>query len=162
MLVPGGGSLLFSELMGRTTAQILHPTAAGRQRGYSGAAALAAKGRYAEAVEAYATASAEAPDDPLPCLKAARLLTERMGQHEAALDWFREARKRDIHPGEERAVMREMLEAAERGGTGLRVAPDLARYAEERSGTDEANWARTTLAFLKEELKDGREGSASS
>lgn len=151
--IAGGGSLLFSELVGRTTAQILHPTAAGRTRGYSAPAALAAKGRYEEAIAAYQVAAGENPDDPLPCLKIARIYAERVGDAELALRWFREARSRDIHPGEERAVIREMVEAAERDGNGLRAAPDLARYAEERSGTDEEAWARRTLAELKEELR---------
>ena len=34
------------------------------------------------------------------------------------------------------------VEAAERGGNGLLAAPDLARYAEERAGTQEEAWAR--------------------
>lgn len=165
IVVAGGGALIFSELVGRTTAALLHPGGSSRRRGeYSAPQALVAKGRYGEAVEAYQAAAAGAPEDPLPCLKLARLFGERMGDAEEALRWYREARARGIHPDEERAVMRELVEAAERGGNGLASAPDLARYAEERAGTDEEAWARRVLTELKRELRtgapDGDRGSA--
>jgi hypothetical protein len=154
IVVAGGGSLLFSEIMGRTTAQILHPGSTARGREYSGVAALVARGRYQDAILAYETAAAEYPDDYIPCLKLAALLSDRVGDAEGSLRWYREARRRGIHPAEERAVMRQMVEAAERGGNGLLAAPDLARYAEERSGTDEEAWARRTLVELKQALRD--------
>jgi len=154
MVFAGGGSLLFSEVVGRVTAQVLHPgSVTGTRRGYSASAALAARGRYHEAIAAYRSAAAEEPDDPLPCLKVARLYTERLDDHDRALRWFREGRRRGIHPSEERAVIREMVEAAERGGNGLAAAPDLARYAEERAGTEEEAWARRVLGELKEALR---------
>lgn len=157
MVVAGGGSLLFSEIMGRTTAQILHPGSTARGREYSGVAALVARGRYQDAVLAYQEAASEYPDDYIPCLKLAALLSERVGDAEQSLRWYREARRRGIHPAEERAVMRQMVEAAERGGNGLAAAPDLARYAEERAGTDEEAWARRTLVELKRALRDSPE-----
>jgi hypothetical protein len=157
--VAGGGSLLFSEIMGRTTSQILHPSSTARGREYSGVAALVARGRYQDAILAYETAAAEYPDDYIPCLKLAALLSERVGDAEGSLRWYREARRRGVHPAEERAVMRQMVEAAERGGNGLLAAPDLARYAEERTGTDEEAWARRTLVELKQALReDGSDG----
>lgn len=146
----GGGALFFSEVMGRATAHLVHPTG-GRRGEFSAPAALAAKGRYREALDAYQGLARDAPDDPLPCLKVARLYAERLADGEAALRWFQQARARGLEEAEDRMVIREMVGVAEANAIPMRMAPELARYAEEKAGTPDESWARETLARLKRE-----------
>lgn len=152
-LVAGGGSLIVAELAAAAAGRLLHPSGGRRRPEYSGPASLAARGLLREAVSAYEAASHEFPDDPVPCLEAARIRAGPLGDTEGALRWFRHARARGIPRGEARVVIREMVEAAERGGNGLLAAPDLARYADERDGTAEGAWARERLAALKAGLR---------
>lgn len=156
-LVAGGGSLAITHVVGRTTGHLLHPSTGRRHREYSGPASLAARGLNAEAVSAYAAAALEFPEDPVPCLGAARLCAGPLGDPDQALRWFRQARTRGLGAGEDRVVIREMVEAAERGGNGLAAAPELARYAEERAGTAEGVWATERLAGLKRTLRESSE-----
>ncbi|HSG47727.1 MAG TPA: hypothetical protein VLA43_07955 [Longimicrobiales bacterium] len=152
-VVAGGGSLAITEVVGRAAGHLLDPSTGRRHREYSAPASLAARGLYAEAVSAYEAAALEFPEDPAPCLAAARLCAGPLADADQALRWFRQARTRGLGGGEERVVIREMVEVAERGGNGLKAAPDLARYVEERAGTPEGDWAMERLAQLKQTLR---------
>lgn len=149
-----GFALFVSEFAGRSAGQLFHPGSSKRVRDYSAATALAAQGRYEEAMARFRLGAEEEPEDPRPCVEVARLYTRHLDDTVEALQWFREARRRGLSSGEERLVMREMVEAAERGGNGLLAAPDLARYAEEHEEAEEGEWARNLLAELKRTLAD--------
>lgn len=148
-------ALAVSGLAGRSAGRLLHPGASRRPREYSDAAALVARGRYEEALARYRLGAEEAPEHAHPCVEVARLYTRYLDDTGESLRWFREARRRGLSPGEDRLVMREMVEAAERGGNGLLAAPDLARYAEQHEGSEEGRWASALLAELKRTLEEG-------
>ncbi|MDT8340791.1 MAG: hypothetical protein RQ751_04695 [Longimicrobiales bacterium] len=152
-----GGALALTELAARAAGRLVHPSTGHRHREFSGPAALAARGLHADAVAAYEALAREFPEDPEPCLGAARICGGPLEDVEAALRWFRTARRRGLSEGGARIVIREIVEAAERSGNGLLAAPDLARHADEHEGTDEGRWARDRLRGLKAGMR--RDGS---
>lgn len=158
-LILGGWLLTFltplaiATLGGGVAHRLYNPSGAGtpRRREYSQAESLAARGLYAEAVAAFEIASAEDPTDPTPSLRLARIHRDRLGKHEDAVTWFKRALDR-AEPGSGLAllVVKELAELyTVRLAAPARVAPLLARLAEERAGTPEAAWAGEELKRLK-------------
>jgi tetratricopeptide (TPR) repeat protein len=99
---------------------------------YSAARALAARGRYREAVDAYEIAAAESTGDPEPYLAAARILRDGLGDVEQAAAWFRRARQdARLTPGQELLVASELAELyTTKLGAPERAIPELARIAQ--------------------------------
>lgn len=153
--------LVLAEIGGRAARTLYNPSGGGtpRRREYSQAESLAARGRYDEAVAAFEVASAADPTDPTPSLRIARIHRDRLAKHEDAATWFKRALDR-AEPGSGLAllVVKELVELyAVKLGTPARAAPLLARLAEGRPGTPEADWAHHELGRLKERLAEGRD-----
>ena len=153
--------LVLAELGGRAANTLHNPSGAGtpRRREYSQAESLAARGLYDEAVAAFEVASAEDAADPTPTLRIARIHRDRLAKHEDAATWFRRAIER-TEPGSGLALLlvKELVELyALKLAAPARAAPYLARLAEARPGTPEAEWARQELGRLKERLAEGRD-----
>jgi hypothetical protein len=153
--------LAIATLGGGIAHKLYNPSGAGtpRRREYSQAESLAARGLYAEAVVAFEAASAEDPADPTPSLRLARIHRDRLAKHEDAATWFKRALER-AEPGSGLAllVVKELVELySVKLETPARAAPLLARLAEGRPGTPEAQWARDELRRLKDGLAEGRD-----
>ena len=149
--------LAFAALSGRAANTLYNPSGSGppRRREYSHAESLAARGLYGEAIAAFEVASAEDPTDLTPSLRIARIYRDRLGKHEDSALWFRRALER-AEPGSGSAllVVKELVELyAAKLAAPARVAPLLARLAEERAGMPEAEWARKELERLKMEMR---------
>lgn len=122
-----------------------------KARGYSHAESLVARGRYAEAVDAYERAIAEDPKDPRPYLEVARLHRDRLDRLEEAAAWFKRAlQDSDADPGLAGLVRRELFELyVVRMQAPEKAAPFLARAAEELAGTAEGAWAAEKLTEVR-------------
>lgn len=125
-----------------------------RKREYSHAESLAARGLYDEAVAAFEVAIAADPADPAPHLRVARIHRDRSRRYEESARWFKSALER-TESGSALAllVVKELVELyTGKLATPARVAPLLARFAEERAGTPEAAWASEELRRVKGEM----------
>jgi len=146
-----GAALLASDVAGRTTAHLLHPSASRRRSDHSLPRALLARGLLEEAVRAFEVAVATNPNDPEPYLEIARIQRDRLGRPDEALRWFRRARDQSrLSPAEARLLIREIVELPRKhlpDPSG--AAPDLARHLAAHEGTPEGEWARTELTELK-------------
>jgi hypothetical protein len=99
---------------------------------------------------AYREEAEARPNDPVPRLRAARLLRDEMGRYEEAAHWFRQALAASASLEGEHSVLREFVEmAVTRWNEPRRVLPDLARFAEEYEGTAPGTWARNHAASIK-------------
>lgn len=121
---------------------------------HSRAVALAARGRYPEAVAAFREAVDENPADPTPHLGIARIHRDHLGDPEGAARWFRRAlREADMPGGMAVLVRRELVELyLHRMEEPRRAAPELARMAQEWAGTEQGEWAARELAVVKKEM----------
>jgi tetratricopeptide (TPR) repeat protein len=118
---------------------------------YSLVDALAALGRYDEALAELERCAAERADDPEPLIRGARLLRDTAKRYDEAAQWFRRALAAGgMSPALEVQLLRELVELhrdrlhAPRG-----VLSDLARFAHQHRGMPEANWARAQVAEIK-------------
>jgi tetratricopeptide (TPR) repeat protein len=123
-----------------------------RKREYSHAESLAARGLYDEAVAAFEVAIAQKPDEPDGYLRVARIHRDRSRRFEESAKWFRKALDA-TEPGSAVALLvtRELAElyAAKMPSDRKRLAPALARLAEERAHTPEGRWAAEELSRIK-------------
>lgn len=160
MLGLGGMALTFvfplvvAAVSGGAARTLYNPSggSAARKREYSHAESLAARGLYDEAVAAFEGAIAADPTDPTPHLRVARIHRDRSRRFEESARWFKQALER-TEPGSALALLvtKELVELhAGKLAAPARVAPLLARLAEERGGTAEAAWAAEELKRLKE------------
>ena len=123
---------------------------------HSRAAALAARGELDAALLEYRMAMEADPADPVPYLRAARLLSRDLGRHEDALSTLREGLgNARTSEQEEARMVREIAELCElRLGDPARSAPHLARLLERQPGTPTGEWARRELAALKARMRE--------
>ncbi len=119
---------------------------------YSLAESYVARGRYEEAVSAFAEASEADPADPVPYLRAARINRDHLEDCNEAARWFKRALERaEMHAGLVMLTRKELVELSEvHMGHPQRALPLLARIAEESAGTPDGEWAASTLVRLKE------------
>ncbi len=117
---------------------------------YSQAQALAVRGAYPEAVDAYELLVLEHPKDSEPYIQLARLHRDRLDDLERAVRWFRRAlRDSEISSGQEILVLREIVEIyTHRLGEPARAGPYLARIAEKYPETPDGQWAERELDEL--------------
>lgn len=126
------------------------------KREYSAAQALAAQGRYQEAVSAYELAAAESSGDPAPYVAIARLLRDHVGDLEAAAAWFRRTRRdARLDPGQELLVTQELIELyTKRLGQPHRAIPELARIPRLLPGSPQAAAAEREIAALRSTIQN--------
>lgn len=128
-----------------------------RKKGYSRAEALAVRGEFRAAIDAYQLEVLESPEEGEPYLRIARLYRDDLGELEEALRWFKKAAvEGSLSKGQEILTRREIAELLiHRMNEPRRAAPELARLAESYPGTMDGQWAREELARIKGEM--GRE-----
>jgi hypothetical protein len=120
---------------------------------YSRADSLVARGRYEEAVAAYAQHASDSPHAAEPCARLARLYRDRLQDGASAADWLRRARDRASHPAEEHLLTRELVELlVNRLGDIASALPELARLADRHGETPSGAWARAEIGVLKARL----------
>jgi len=149
------GVTVFTNALGGAAATLYAPAAprTPARREYSRAESLVARARYDEASAAYRRHAEEHPEDPEPVLRLARLYRDRLHRYEDAAAHFSRARDIASEPGIRQLAARELIEVlARRTDKPARAIPELARLAEEQSGTPVGEWARVELARLKAEL----------
>ncbi len=112
---------------------------------------LAARGEYAKAVAAYEECIEQAPENPEPYLRIARLLRDEWERPEEEARWFRRVRSEaELSVHRDLQVSRELIEVyRSRFGDPRRAAPELARILEVHSDSPADEWAREELARIK-------------
>lgn len=144
--------LVLSSLSGRAAGMLYAPSGRStpRQREYSLAESLTARGMYDEAIAAFQAAIAGDASDPTPYLMIARVYRDRLGSFEEAALWFRRALDEStLAAGTATLTRRELVELYVKMGEPARAAPLLARTAEQRAGTAEGEWAARELVRVK-------------
>lgn len=145
--------LLVSERVGRIGGSLFMPGGRGTPpvREYSLADSLVARGRFDEAVEAYALLSGDYPTDPEPRVRAARLLRDRMMRHNDAAEWFKRALAiKTLDAAVEVAILREIVELyTHKLRTPSKALPYLARLTDKHGTHPAAKWARELTADIK-------------
>jgi hypothetical protein len=131
-----------------------------RRKGYSRAEALAVRGEFEAAINAYQVAILEAPDDGEPYLRVARIYRDQLGDPDEAFRWFRRATDEATLPrGQEILARREMAEyLLHQTEEPQRAAPELARLADAFRGTPDGEWAQEELARIKAEMARAERG----
>lgn len=149
-----GVPMLIMNAAGKASSTLYSPSGRStpHKREYSLAESYAARGRYEEAVSAFAEAIEAHPDDPEPYLRAARIHRDHMEDCDEAALWFKRALDRaEMHAGLVMLTRKELVELYEvRMGHPQRALPLLARIAEESAGTPDGEWAASELVRLKE------------
>ncbi len=128
-----------------------------RRKEYSQAEALAIRGQYDEAIEAYEVALSDAPEDPEPYIRIARIYRDELRRFDDALYWFKRARSdATIEKGRELLVTQEIIEIyGKRLGEPRRAIPELARLIDRFPDDPVADWARGEMARLRKALTEG-------
>jgi hypothetical protein len=107
---------------------------------------------YDDAISAYEAAIAEAPKDPEPYLRIARLYKKELGKLDDAAFWFRRVRRdAEMSRGQELAASRELVELYLVSDDRRRAIPELARIAERFADTPAREWATGLLEELRGE-----------
>jgi tetratricopeptide (TPR) repeat protein len=146
--------LAIAALSGGAARGLYNPSGAGtpRKAEYSHAESLAARGLYDEAVAAFEVAIAASPTDPNVYLRVARIHRDKSRRYEESAAWFKRALER-TEPGSPVALLvtRELGELYRSKMTEQRkrIAPFMARLAEERPDTPEGRWAAEELLRVK-------------
>ena len=157
------GSVLLLTNAAGSAASVLHAPSSGappRKSEHSRAEAMAAAGRYEEAITEFELAVAEDPSDPTPYLRIARIHRDHLGRLEDAVRWFRRALRESQAPrGTAILARKELIELfTHRMGAPERALPELARMAAELAGSPEAEWAASELREIKARLSEGGGG----
>jgi tetratricopeptide (TPR) repeat protein len=117
---------------------------------YWRARALSARGAHADALKALEVAAREDPRDPAPCLRAAALCLEELGDPQAAADWYRRARQAAAGDAATDAyVSLRLAELFERQGESAKAMVELRRLVTLYPESQYASLARKRLAELK-------------
>lgn len=122
---------------------------------YSLADSLLARGRYAEAAEAYDLLAGDFPDDPEPPIRLARLQRDYLKNYDAAATAYRRALAiASIAAGTEIAVLREVIELyTHKLRTPEKALPYLSRLAQKHPDHPAAEWARSESKSIKSEMQ---------
>jgi hypothetical protein len=114
------------------------------------AQALSARGDHADALKALEAALGEDPQDPAPCLRAAALCLEELGDPRSAADWYRRARQASGGDAATDAyVSVRLAELHESQGEPERAMVELRRLVAVHPESRYAPLARKRLADLK-------------
>jgi hypothetical protein len=116
--------------------------------------ALAARGFYAEAAEAYRNHLVARPADHSARIKLAELYRAHLDQPEAAERLYLEVRRGKPSPKEDRLASNLLIELYRATGRRDRLMVELARFADQWKGTRAGVDAANTLREMKEEMKD--------
>jgi tetratricopeptide (TPR) repeat protein len=160
----GGGVWALTQAAVRVAGVLAHQYAGGsggttpHRAEYSRPRALAAQGRYQEAVDAWEIAAAESDGDPEPYIALARLHRDQLGRPEAAGEWFRRARRdARLDPGRDLLVTQELIELyVKKLRQPQKAIPELARLRERFPHTPAGQAAERELRELREQI--AREG----
>lgn len=148
-----GVALYIADRGGSIGASLYRPSGSSTPaiREYSYADSLVARGRYDEAVAAYAKLGIEHPGDPEPRLRQARVLRDRLQQYDASVGVFRQILLMpQLKPATELVVLREIVEIHLQKQQQAELAlPYLARIAQKFAGTATAEWARSEVRDIK-------------
>ena len=127
-------------------------------RSYWRAQALSVRGSHREALEALEAEVLDDPGDPGPCLRAAALCIEELDDPEAAVDWYKRARKAERITAETDAyVSIRLVDLHEALGENGRAMVELRRLLERHPDSQYARSARARLRALKAELEGSRQ-----
>jgi tetratricopeptide (TPR) repeat protein len=126
---------------------------------HSYAQSLEVRGEFDAAARLYRQAIADTPRDLAPYLSLARLQDGPLRQPSDALATLRAA-LRDARLDErgEMMLLRRIIDVSQGMGRPFGGAPDLARYVDAHAEGPAAEWAATTLARMKQEMDEEREG----
>lgn len=125
---------------------------------YWRAQALSVRGSHREALEALEAEVLDDPGDPVPCLRAAALCIEELDDPEAAVDWYKRARKAERITAEADAyVSIRLVDLHEALGENGRAMVELRRLLERHPDSQYARSARARLRALKAELEGSRQ-----
>ena len=145
-----------AEIMGRGASGLYAPSGSRtpRRTDYSYAESLAVRGELEEAVAVYEAAILEAPEDPEPYLRIARLQRDGRKDLDEAVAWFKRAlREATVSGGQEVRARRELAEIyLYQRHEPRRAAPELARLAERFPELPDGAWAAGELQKIKEEM----------
>jgi hypothetical protein len=118
---------------------------------YSYQESLVARGRYAEAEQAYEDHLAAVPDDLDARLALAALVRDHTDDSGRAERLFLEARTRRPTPAQEFAIANALIDLYHRTGQRGREMAELSRFADRHHRSDGGDRAREALRRLKEE-----------
>ena len=157
-----GLPLLIGEHSGRAGASVYMSGGSSlpAPREYSLADSLVARGRFAEAAEAYELLAEDYPADPEPRVRLARLLRDRMGRAEDAAPWLHKALNvTGLEAASEIALLREISELyMYKLRTPNKALPYLGRLAEKHATHPSASWARTEASEIRQAMRDEQNG----
>jgi hypothetical protein len=149
-------TILVADAFGRIGSRVYLPGAGSPpHREYSLGDALAAQGRFDDAVREYESNAARYPEDPEPQLRLARLYRDRMAKPEQAADWFKHVLAvPTLDAGIERLAAAELVELfTHKLKQPQRALPILARLAEQRPSSATGVWARAELIEVKRQMR---------
>jgi len=121
---------------------------------YSYQESLIARGKYAEAEQAFQEHLAREPDDLDARMALAALIRDHLRDVVRAERLFLEARARTPTPTQEFAIANALIDLYRRTGQSGREMAELARFADRYRGSDGGNRARDALRRLKQEAGD--------
>jgi len=128
---------------------------------YWRAQALSVRGAHKEALESLEAEALSDLGDPGPCLRAAALCIEELDDPEAAVEWYKRARKTARITAETDAYVSirlvDLYEARDEAG---RAMVELRRLLERHPDSQYAQPARARLKALKAELEESRRQEA--
>jgi hypothetical protein len=120
---------------------------------YSRADALAARGRFDEAIAALIEEAGGV--DGATCLRAARLMRDSAKRYDASAEWLRRAIGAASDPAQEATAVRELTELySHRMHCAERAAPFLARLVSHQPETAAGIWAARELADIRRTLAE--------
>jgi hypothetical protein len=120
---------------------------------HSACEALAARGFYAEAAEAYRNHLLEKPGDHLARVKLAELYRTHLADPDAAERMYLEIRRGKPSAREDRLASNLLIELYRKTGRRDRLMVELARFAAQWKGTRAGEDAARTLHEMKDEMK---------
>jgi len=119
--------------------------------GFSRQEALAARGKFTEAAEAYRAHLAEQPEDVAALVALGRLLAGPLADPVGATAVYLEARRLKSGAEWERIIANDMIDLASRAGDAGRLMGELSRFAALSQGTRAGDAAAARLRMLKAE-----------
>ena len=153
-----GFSLLVFWMMDRSASALSKMVYAGGNLppdpAHSSIEALAARGFYTEAAEAYRNHLVARPTDHAARLKLAELYRSQLNEPEAAERLYLEIRRGNPTPKEDRLASNLLIELYRATGRRDRLMVELARFAAQWKGTRAGDDAARALREMKAEMTD--------